>query len=104
VPSKTLHEPLPWPNSTLLGDDGADAVAQLKAAPGTDLHVMGSGDLFQTLLPYELIDGYLLLIHPLVLDGGRRLFVDGGPRTKLRLVQSRPTSTGVPVATYATVA
>jgi dihydrofolate reductase len=102
VASKTLQEPLPWPNSTLLSGDVAEAVTQLKAQPGTDLHVMGSGELIQILLRHDLIDEYLLLIHPLVLGSGRRLFVDGGPRADLRLVQSTPTSTGVLIATYAT--
>jgi dihydrofolate reductase len=102
VASRTLREPLPWPNSTLLGGDVAEAVRRLKAEPGADLHVMGSGELIQTLLRHDLIDEYLLLIHPLVLGSGRRMFVDGGPRAELRLVTSTPASTGVLIATYAT--
>jgi dihydrofolate reductase len=102
IASRTLHEPLPWPNSTLLSHDVAAAVTELKAKPGTDLHVMGSGELVQTLLRHGLIDEYLLLIHPLVLGSGRRLFADGGPRADLRLLQSTTTSTGVLIATYAT--
>jgi dihydrofolate reductase len=102
VASRTLGEPLPWPNSTLLGGDVAEAVRRLKAEPGADLHVMGSGELIQTLLRHDLIDEYLLLIHPLVLGSGRRMFVDGGPRAELRLVTSTPASTGVLIATYAT--
>jgi dihydrofolate reductase len=100
IASTTLREPLPWPNSTLLGDDVAGAVARLKEEPGTDIHVMGSGELIQTLLRHDLIDEYLLLVHPLVLGAGRRLFADGVPRTALRLVDTRPTTTGVIVATY----
>jgi dihydrofolate reductase len=100
VASRTLREPLPWPNSTLLKGDIADAVAQLKAQPGKDLHVMGSGELIQTLLRHGLIDEYLLLIHPLVLGSGRRLFADGGPRADLRLAHSSASTTGVLIATY----
>ena len=100
IASTTLREPLPWPNSTLLGDDVAGAVARLKEQPGTDIHVMGSGELIQTLVRHDLIDEYLLFIHPLVLGSGRRLFAEGGPRAGLRLVDTRTTTTGVIVATY----
>jgi len=95
-----LRVPLPWPNSTLLHGDVADAVAQLKQTPGKDLLVMGSGELIQTLMPHDLIDEYLLLIHPLVLGTGRRLFADGVPTAALRLVDSTTTTTGVLIATY----
>jgi dihydrofolate reductase len=100
VASRTLREPLPWPNSTLLGEDVAGAVAHLKEEPGGDLNVMGSGELIQTLMRHDLIDEYLLLIHPLVLGTGRRLFDDGGPPASLRLVDSTPSTTGVLIATY----
>ncbi len=60
VASRTLREPLPWPNSTLLGGDVAEAVAQLRQQPGKDLNVMGSGELIQTLMRHGLIDEYLL--------------------------------------------
>jgi dihydrofolate reductase len=100
VVSTTLTEPLPWPNSTLLHGDPADAVADLKREPGKDLHVMGSGDLIRTLMSRDLIDEYRLLIYPLVLGSGRRLFGDGVARTELRLVDSITTTTGVVIATY----
>lgn len=100
VASRRLREPLPWPNSTLLDGDVADAVAQLKQKPGKDLHVMGSGELIQTLMRHELIDEYLLMIYPLVLGTGRRLFADGGPPAQLRLVDSTATTRGVLIATY----
>jgi dihydrofolate reductase len=100
VASRTLREPLPWPNSTLLGEDVAGAVAELKREPGGDLNVMGSGELIQTLIRHDLIDEYLLLIHPLVLGTGRRLFERGGPPTSLRLVESTASTTGVLIATY----
>jgi dihydrofolate reductase len=100
VASRTLAEPLPWKNSTLLEGDAADAVAELKAGPGGDLVVLGSGELVQSLMGRNLVDDYALLIHPLVLGSGRRLFTDGGPFAALRLVDTRTTSTGVVIATY----
>jgi dihydrofolate reductase len=103
VASRTLREPLPWPNSTLLHGDVGGAVAQLKQQTGTDLHVMGSGELIRTLMRRELIDEYLLMIHPLVLGSGRRLFADGGTPAQLRLADSTVTSTGVLIATYQAV-
>jgi dihydrofolate reductase len=100
VASRTLREPLPWPNSTLLSGDVAEAVAQLGQKPGKDLNVMGSGELIQTLMRHGLIDEYLLLIHPIVLGSGRRLFADGGPPASLRLVDSTVSTTGVVIGTY----
>jgi len=100
VASTTLHEPLPWANSTLLQGDAADAVARLKEQPGGDLGVLGSGQLVQSLMARNLIDEYVLTIHPLVLGSGRRLFPDGGPAAALRLVESVTTTTGVVIAVY----
>jgi dihydrofolate reductase len=100
VASTTLREPLPWRNSTLLEGDAAEAVARLKEEPGEDLTVLGSGELVQSLRRRDLVDRYVLLIHPLVLGSGRRLFPDGGPAATLRLVDSVPTTTGVIIATY----
>jgi dihydrofolate reductase len=102
VASTTLAEPLPWRNSTLLRGDAADAVAELKRQPGEDLTVLGSGQLIQSLRRRDLVDEYLLLIHPLVLGSGRRLFPDGGPPAELRLVDTVTTTTGVVIATYQT--
>jgi dihydrofolate reductase len=100
VASRTLSEPLPWPNSTLLTGGVAESVAQLKQESGRDLNVMGSGELIQTLMRHDLVDEYLLLVHPLVLGSGRRLFADGGPPASLRLVDSTVSTTGVLIATY----
>jgi dihydrofolate reductase len=100
VASTTLEEPLPWSNSTLLKGDAAEAVATIKAQGGKDLVVLGSGQLLQSLLRRDLIDEYVLLIHPLVLGSGRRLFTDGGSLAALRLVDTKTTTTGVIVATY----
>jgi dihydrofolate reductase len=99
VASRTLKEPLPWENSTLLQGDAADAVARLKQEDGLDLLVMGSGVLTESLRRRELVDEYILMIHPLVLGTGHRLFADGG-MSSLTLVKSVPTTTGVIIATY----
>jgi len=101
VASTTLEEPLPWRNSTLLKGDAAEAVARLKEELGKDLVVLGSGELVQSLMRRNLVDEYVLLIHPLVLGSGRRLFADGGAFAALRLVNTRTTTTGVVIATYA---
>ena len=100
VASRTLREPLPWQNSTLLSGDAAETVARLKEQPGKDLTVLGSGDLLQTLMRRGLVDEYVLLIHPLVLGRGRRLFSDDARRSALHLVNSVTTTTGVLIATY----
>jgi dihydrofolate reductase len=100
VASTTLEEPLPWSNSTLLKGDAAEAVARLKQQPGKDLLIMGSGELVQSLMRRNLVDEYVLLIHPLVLGTGRRLFAEGSPTTALQLVDTKTTTTGVVIATY----
>jgi len=92
VASTTLEEPLPWSNSTLLEGDAAEAVARLKRQPGKDLTVLGSGELVQALMRRNLVDVYVLLIHPLVLGSGRRLFTDGvrPPRSGSSIPRRRP--------------
>lgn len=100
VASTTLKEPLPWANSTLLKGDVPTAVAQLKARAGADMVVLGSGELVQTLMKHNLIDSYTLLIHPLVLGTGRRLFAEGSGVAALKLIKSVTTTTGVVIATY----
>jgi dihydrofolate reductase len=100
VASTTLEEPLSWSNSTLLKGDVAEAVAGLKEQPGKDLVVLGSGELVRSLMRANLVDEYVLTIHPLVLGSGRRLFADGGAFAALRLVDTQTTTTGVVIATY----
>jgi len=100
VVSTTLHEPLPWVNSTLLQGDVAGAVARLKEDPGDDLAVLGSGELVRSLMRHGLVDEYVLTIHPLILGTGRRLFAGDGPSVALRLVETKPTTTGVIIAVY----
>ncbi len=99
VVSTTLEEPLPWPNSTLLKGDAAQAVGTLKAMTDGVLGIMGSGRLIGSLMTADLIDEYLLFIHPLVLGSGRRLFPGGG-MTTLRLVEGSVTPAGVVIASY----
>ncbi len=100
IASRTLKEPLAWSNSTLLKGDVAAAVAELKSQPGKDFLIMGSGDLVQTLMRNNLVDQYILLIHPLVLGTGRKLFAEGSPHMKLRLVDTKTTEKGVVIVTY----
>ncbi len=100
VASTTLSEPLPWRNSTLLKGDAAEAVTALKQEPGKDLLIMGSGVLIQSLMRRNLIDEYILLIHPLILGSGRRLFPDGGASATLQLINTRTTNNGVIIVTY----
>ena len=100
VASTTLSEPLPWMNSTLLKGDVSQAVADLKTQLDKDLILLGSGELVQTLMKHNLIDLYILLIHPLILGTGSRLFREGASLSKLQPTDSRMTSTGVLIATY----
>lgn len=100
VASTTLKEPLPWVNSTLLKGDVAQAVAALKSQPGKDFLVMGSGALVQSLMQHNLVDIYVLLVHPLILGSGRRLFTDGSAFSTLKLIDVKSTPTGVVIATY----
>jgi dihydrofolate reductase len=101
VASTTLTGPLEWQNSTVLEGGVADAVAALKQDDDADLHVIGSTQLVQTLIEHELADEFRLMIDPLVLGGGKRLFPDDGALRPLRLVDSEVTTTGAILATYA---
>ena len=99
VASRTL-ERLGWENSHLLEGDVADAVRQLKEQDGPELQVHGSGDLLQTLQRHDLVDAYRLMIFPLVLGTGKRLFGDGAIPAAFRLADSKVASSGVVIATY----
>jgi len=103
VASRTLEEPLPWENSTLLRGDAVEAVARLKSEREGELMTLGTGELVQSLMKNHLVDQYVLLIHPLVLGSGRRLFNDGDPQQNLRLADTKTTATGIVMATYETV-
>jgi dihydrofolate reductase len=100
VASTTLADPLDWENSTVLQGDLAAAVSSLKREPGADLHVIGSGRLVQTLVGQGLVDELRLMIDPVVVGGGKRLFADDGVLRSLRLADSWTTSRGTIVATY----
>jgi dihydrofolate reductase len=100
VASRTLQEPLQWSNSTLLKGNVVEEVNKLKEQPGKDLQVIGSGEFAQTLIDNDLVDEYRLMVHPIVLGTGKRLFRDGSKKTALRLVDSTTTTTGVLILTY----
>jgi dihydrofolate reductase len=100
VASRTLDTADAWQNSVLLSGDAVRSVAELKASPGPDLTIIGSGALVRSLHGAGLIDSYTLLVHPLVLGSGRRMFDETSPLTEFTLVHSVPTTTGVIIATY----
>ncbi len=102
VVSSNPETRLEWPNSTLLHGDIRAAVAELKESSEANLVIMGSGVLIGSLMSASLIDEYLLMIAPLVLGTGRRMFADG-VRAALRLLDCTPTSTGALIATYETI-
>lgn len=99
VASTTL-EKADWTNSTILSGDVPEAVRGLMAEDGPELQVHGSGNLIQTLIKHDLIDRYELLIFPLLLGTGKRIFADGTIPTGLKVVDTRTASTGVVMATY----
>jgi dihydrofolate reductase len=104
VASRTLTEPLQWQNSTPLEGDLAAAVEALKQDDGGDLHVIGSTELVRTLIEHGLVDEFRLMIDPVVLGGGKRIFRDDGLLRPLRLVDGQVTSTGAILARYAAAA
>jgi dihydrofolate reductase len=101
VASTTLSEPLEWQSSTLLRGDLREAVSALKSEGGRDLHVIGSPGLVRSLMGHGLLDELRLMIDPLLVGGGKRLFRDDGVLRPLRLVDSQVTTTGAIIATYA---
>jgi dihydrofolate reductase len=100
VVSRTLKEPLPWQSSILIDGDVVAEVSKLRQAPGDNLAVLGSGQLVQTLARHDLVDEYRLMIHPVILGKGARLFPDGAPFSSLELLACTPTTKGVVIATY----
>src|SRR5918999_551742 len=99
VASTTLSDPQ-WANTTVLSGDVAAAVGELKAKPGGELQVHGSGNLIRSLLDNQLVDEITLLTYPLVVGQGTRLFPDTGPDIALDLVESRADSKGVTIQVY----
>ncbi|WP_354248367.1 dihydrofolate reductase family protein [Arthrobacter sp. UYEF20] len=100
VASTTLTEPLGWRNSTLLRGDLGTSVRTLKQTGNGELLVIGSSDLVQSLLEEDLVDEFRLMIDPLLLGSGKRLFPTDGQARPLRLIESQQTSTGAILATY----
>jgi len=101
VASTTLTDPLEWQNSAVLQGDVAEAVVALKGEDGADLHVIGSTMLVQTLIEHDLADEFRVMIDPVVLGGGKRIFRDDGALRPMRLVDNQVTTTGAILATYA---
>ena len=101
VVSTTLEEPLEWNNSTLIrGEELAEGISRLKQQPGKDISISGSGTLVRSLLREDLLDELRLMVHPIVVGSGKRLFEDGVDRKSLELVDSRTFATGVLYLTY----
>jgi dihydrofolate reductase len=99
VASRTLDK-VEWNNSTLLRGDAAEAVAELKRQPGGTIQTQGSAELIQTLIRNNLVDEYRLLVYPVVLGKGKRLFREGSVPSALRLMDTKTTSNGVAIHTY----
>jgi dihydrofolate reductase len=100
VVSKTLEEPLTWNNSTLIKGDVAEKITKLKGQPGKDISITGSPTLVRSLLADDLLDELRLMVHPIVVGSGKRLFEDGRDQKALQLVDSKTFSTGVLYLTY----
>jgi len=101
VVSTTLREPLDWKDSHVISGDVPAEVGRLKEGTGKDIQVIGSGELAQTLMANDLVDEYRLMIYPLVLGSGKRLFREGNPRTSLRLLGGKTSPKGILIASYA---
>ncbi len=99
VVSNTLEEPLEWNNSRLIKDDIVEQITDLKQQDGKDIMVHGSATLVQTLMKHDLVDRYRLLVYPLVVGKGKRLFEEDTPAT-LRLLESQSFSSGVVALIY----
>ena len=99
VVSTTLDK-VEWENSTLIKGDLAEEIARLKQQPGKNIGVAGSPTLVESLLQDDLLDELKLMIHPVVVGRGKRLFKDGGALKRLKLVDSKTTSTGVLILNY----
>jgi dihydrofolate reductase len=100
VVSETLKEPLGWNNSTLIKGHDAEEITELKQRPGKDITILGSGVLVRSLLRNGLLDELRLMVHPVVLGRGKRLFEDRADRKVLELVDSKTFATGVLYLTY----
>jgi len=93
----TSHE---WQPSVFLGGDIAEKVSKLKQQPGPDLHVYGSANLLQTLLKHDLVDAFWLMIYPITLGGGKRLFADGTIPAAFKVTESQVSPNGIIIVNY----
>jgi dihydrofolate reductase len=100
VVSTTLEEPLQWSNSTLIKVNVAEEIEKLKNQPGKDIVISGSATLVRSLLDYGLLDELKLMVHPILVGGGKRLFDEEAETKPLELVDSKIFSTGVLYLTY----
>jgi dihydrofolate reductase len=100
VVSTTLEEPIGWNNTSLIQENVAEELSELKRQPGKDIVISGSGALVRSLLDGGLIDELKLMVHPVVVGRGKRLFEEGEKQTALELVDSRTFATGVVYLTY----
>jgi dihydrofolate reductase len=100
VVSMTLDEPLEWNNSTLVKGDLAEEISALKQQSGKDILVFGSADLVNTLMEHDLIDEYRLMVFPIVVGSGKRLFSEGRDTKTLKLKETKTLGSGVVVLTY----
>lgn len=99
VASTTLGEPLEW-NASLLGGDIVEEISRLKQQPGKDILVFGSADLVNTLVEHDLVDEYRMMIFPVVVGSGKRLFADGIDTKDLELVDTKVFGSGAVVLIY----
>jgi Dihydrofolate reductase len=99
VVSTTLKK-IEWNNSRLIKRNVAEEVSKLKQQPGQDILVAGSRKLVHTLMQHDLIDEYRLMVHPIVLGSGKRLFRDGIDKRVLKLIDTRTFSSGIVVLVY----
>jgi dihydrofolate reductase len=100
VVSTTLEEPLAWSNSTLIKENVAEKIEKLKNQPGKDIVISGSGTLVRSLLGYGILDELKLMVHPILVGGGKRLFEEEADTKLLELVDSKTFKTGVLYLTY----
>jgi dihydrofolate reductase len=99
VASTSLTVPA-WDGTTVLGANVAAEVARLKAQPGREILVVGSSELAQTLMEHDLVDEYRLMVHPIVLGGGKKLFRDGATTTPMHLVDVKASTSGLVLLSY----
>lgn len=99
VVSKSLKTP-EWNNTTIIHDNILDEISKIKQLPGKDILVAGSAELVNTLMQNNLADEYRLMVHPVILGSGKRLFLDTGTRKIMKLTDTKSFSTGIVVLTY----